>query len=911
MINLTYRLQTYFSTFLLLLFVALGSFGRAVESDTTATLTQIESSKYISRPYARIELRYPGVYRITFDDLAKADVPILENYQSLRLECDGTVVPFYLNYVDKETTSGDNYIEFVGDFARGTTTIRKPLNQANIYYLTWDNAAVAGAVYRSHRDRIPGASKNYPVRCTYTLEKDLYLSYTSLPSDLTDHYYWIMIKAAVPGMYPLWIDFPGLSMIGELPTMTLGLVGLNDIKTTDNKHLYNVFLDKQNLGQFAFKGMQRYDWTTTIPLNLAKHKHKLVIEAPEQRRSVPDSIALDWVRLTWPRILDGEQQHYFSFTDDVILTGTATRPPAIRVVGVPTNTRIYRPETSDVYLPVTANLGEIDVPLDDTTHSLYAVSSRGWLHVDSIKKYDADNSIAHVTSDTECIVIYHPRTANAARIYAEYRNINGLKTQAFDVTRIFDALNNGYISDLTLKSWLRFAYEQAPSLKYICLLGDSTNDYREIQYDERENNAEPNLNNLSILIPIHWVRNPATRHSAGYPDDNWYGAFNWPNFPDAAVGRIPANSDAEAMAYLNKVFEYETDKLTDPDKLLLISSVENEFQDLVREAGAFLADSFTTTVEMFSQNEMDNICDVLDSGVQLIYYLGHGGSFVWRFGPTDVRFQKDLFTPEHVKRLKNKGHYPIVVCSSCYVTSFDNQLSLGEEFLIEPDRGAVAVIGTPWKTSVADNHTFNMFLLKAYPDRRFKRLGDIFGQAKLNTKPRSADTVEYQTFTILGDPALELVRLHDKKTAPERKPFVPELENMQTSYTELGRLTAKDFDTRVYRNRSMITTSTITLKEVQVPADAEELMIVGRGSLEAEAFPRLNVTLEIKTNDGTRRAVTIYDHFANSMAPAAYYAPIPKEWRGRNALLRITIDNPSLRFDERVFRLAYAAFIKK
>lgn len=884
--------------------------GAPTETDTTASLPLMQSSSLFNHDYATIRLRYPGAYRLNFEELDRAGVPITQVVDSLRLENNGKSVPYFLNYENVGTTSSRNYIEFIGDLPRGEVTVRRAQNQENVYYLTWDKETTRPLdKYKVVFPKYDKADKNASIRCHTQLEKDLYLSYTSLPPEISDHYYWIMKTSAAPGMFPLWISFPQLSMIGELPTLTMSVVGLNDNRTTKTTHLFDVFLGKTQLGSMEFSGMQRYQWSTTVPLSLAKGNNKFLIESPEWRRQTPDSIALDWITLTWPRTLNADKQAYFSFTDDVILTGTATKPEAIQLFNLLPTTRVYSPDNSTVYMTGNKNDSTLDIPLQETTHTLFAVANKGWNSVDSIRMCKADTSLTNVNQDTRCIVIYHPKTAKSAEIYTDYRNHQGLKTQAYDITRIFDVLNHGFISDQVLKSWLRYAYEQAPNLQYICLMGDSTNDYREIQYDEREKGTEPDLAVHKILIPIRWVRNPATRHSAGYPDDNWYGAFHWSNMPDVAVGRIPVNNDEEAMAYLRKLIDYEEKRMSTNDKLLLISSVENEFQDLVRGAGTQLQDHFTTTVEMFSEADMNNICSVIDSGVQMVYYLGHGGSFVWRFGPTDYRHQKDLFTPAHIKRLNNKDHYPVIVCSSCYVTSFDNKLSLGESFLVEPDRGSVAVVGTPWKTSVSDSHDFNMHMFEAYPDLNYGRLGDIFMHAKRATKPISPSVIDYQTFTILGDPALQLVRKDDGITSTSDRFRMPDQEK-QPTWTELGRLVATDFDTKVYRNRSLITTSTVTLKEWAIPADATHLRMVGRGNLENESFPLLHTYLEMKTNDGTKRSISVFEGFTDSLAPAAYYAPIPKGWAGRTVLIRLNIDNASMLFDERVFKLAYVAFVK-
>ena len=217
------------------------------------------------------------------------------------------------------------------------------------------------------------------------------------------------------------------------------------------------------------------------------------------------------------------------------------------------------------------------------------------------------------------------------------------------------------------------------------------------------------------------------------------------------------------MEYLRKVIEYENGGAQKAGRLLLISSVEKSFQELVQEVNTRHGERFTTVSLLFpetntAEREVQRLRDELDSGVRMLYYVGHGGAMVWRVGPTDFKAQKDLFTPKDIRALANHGMYPIVLASSCYTTSFDGEESLGETFVMEPGKGAIAVIGTPWKATVYDGHNFNKQLIDKYFEPSTKRLGDAFLHAKQALRPANDQTVEFQDYTLLGDPCLKVVR---------------------------------------------------------------------------------------------------------------------------------------------------------
>ncbi len=74
-------------------------------------------------------------------------------------------------------------------------------------------------------------------------------------------------------------------------------------------------------------------------------------------------------------------------------------------------------------------------------------------------------------------------------------------------------------------------------------------------------------------------------------------------------------------------------------------------------------------------------------------FIGHGGRYIWRTGPLNLRKNHDLFTLDDVSHLKNGANLPMILSMTCYSAPFDNPTedSIGERFLREADRGAIAV----------------------------------------------------------------------------------------------------------------------------------------------------------------------------------------------------------------------------
>ena len=93
------------------------------------------------------------------------------------------------------------------------------------------------------------------------------------------------------------------------------------------------------------------------------------------------------------------------------------------------------------------------------------------------------------------------------------------------------------------------------------------------------------------------------------------------------------------------------------------------------------------------KNVRESLRQDLDAGNLLVHFLGHGGQYIWRVGPIG-----DLFSLDDVSALKNVGRYPMVLAMTCFSAPFDHPTedSIGERFLRESDKGAVAVFAASW-----------------------------------------------------------------------------------------------------------------------------------------------------------------------------------------------------------------------
>ena len=254
-------------------------------------------------------------------------------------------------------------------------------------------------------------------------------------------------------------------------------------------------------------------------------------------------------------------------------------------------------------------------------------------------------------------------------------------------------------------------------------------------------------------------------HSAS---DNWFASFipeenmkGADYIPDVAIGRFPVSTDEELAAMVNKTINYTTKSKVGPwkSRVLWITNSEKRFQNSSNKNASIIGEYGVTAKNIFPK-EMDgdnvkiqnDLSTSFNEGDLIVHFLGHGGKSIWRIGPPDLKKNRDLFTLDHISKLKNANQLPFVMSMSCYSAPFDHPFadSIGEKFIREPEVGAVAVLAASWRNS--PNSTFSRYIL----DNLFKYPENSLGQAILAAKRFYKGRTMVEMYNLLGDPALKL-----------------------------------------------------------------------------------------------------------------------------------------------------------
>ncbi len=145
-----------------------------------------------------------------------------------------------------------------------------------------------------------------------------------------------------------------------------------------------------------------------------------------------------------------------------------------------------------------------------------------------------------------------------------------------------------------------------------------------------------------------------------------------------------------------------------------------------------------------------NIVIVLNRGVGLLNYTGHGGKTSFADGVA--------FTADDARLLQNENRLPIFTAFSCQNGTFTdpNQASLAEQLLLTENGGIVAAIGTSaymqTQHSLSLTNTFYGYLLHGTATT----LGEVLADTKTAVTDNDGRETAVHTYNLLGDPALHI-----------------------------------------------------------------------------------------------------------------------------------------------------------
>jgi len=416
--------------------------------------------------------------------------------------------------------------------------------------------------------------------------------------------------------------------------------------------------------------------------------------------------------------------------------------------------------------------------------------------------------------------------AQAQRLAAYHQQRDALRTVVVTSGQVFNEFSSGSPDPVAIRDFTKMFYDRAGSdstkrPRYLLLFGDGSFDYK----DRIKNNTN--------LVPAY-ESNVSLDPLGTYTSDDFFGLLddgddingNGTYLLDIGIGRIPAADEASAKQIVDKILAYHTNTGLGPWHNELTFVADDEDNNLHLQDAEVITGAASTVAPVFNVDKIYldaykqqggaggsrypqvNIANnnKLFSGTLIWNYSGHGG---FRRLAEEVVLDQEI-----INGINNPTRLPLFITATCDVAPFDNPLvsSIGENLLLRPKTGAIALMTTTRLVFAFSNRVMNKNYLEAALQRNadgsYPSLGEAVKRAKNFTYTFSGDVINNRKFTLLGDPALTigLPKYQVKTTAVNNNPVsaIPDTLKALSSYIITGVITdqagnpAADFNGTIY-----------------------------------------------------------------------------------------------------------------
>jgi hypothetical protein len=734
----------------------------------------------------KIMVEQTGLYELSYADLAGVGLPLdVLDPRTFQMFNNGEEIAILVQgEADGSFDEGDSIL-FFGQKADTRYT------HVNVYWLTY---GAASGLRMGQRPSLEGGDSlpSYPALARYE-DNQIYISTLPL-AEGHDHWYGPSIQAAGynnPGQRTFSLPLDAVAGLGEAT-----LEGLFAGNVTGVHHL-RLYVNDQLVYEGSWSGRTLYPVNASVPqtaLRGGENSVRAVLLNDESGQAF-DMVYLDWLQLRYVRQLVARDQMLLFDVDQAgrwqyEISGFDASDVQILDVTDPANVQQITGDTPEqsyvIYLPVMlagpiavsqqTNTGNQTIRFGDdvTAPRRYLVAApSGFLSPRQITQ-DTPSDLQHVAQSADYILITHHDFQAQAQRLADYRSGQGMRTVVVDVQDIYDEFNGGLMSAEAIHDFLAYAYEHwpAPAPQYVLLLGDGTYDMRHYLPDTAPTYIPPYLAFIDTLL-------------GEVASDNRFVTLSGDdNMPDMNIGRMPANTLAEAETMISKTIAYETQPAPgdwNRNVLFVTDDLEGgggDFYALSDELADGYADPPANTIKFLpapylpakiyagrtcdqsnpavSVECKQQIVDALEGpGALILNYIGHATKTYWA--------AERLMDQAAVESLHNEGKWPITLSMSC-VDGFFQEPRIGAQSFAEANVRAQGGSVASWSATslgLANPHQLlEKGLFLALFHDRVTTLGAATTAAKrylIDHAPQETHYLEaVDAYMLFGDPALRV-----------------------------------------------------------------------------------------------------------------------------------------------------------
>lgn len=722
-----------------------------------------------------------GLYRVAYQDLLDAGVAATTldamSPATLRLLDDGLEQAIHVVDGGDGAFDPDDFLLFYGQ--RHTDYLS---DDRNIYWLTWGGANGQRMALQN------GAPTSAPLPNTVLTSVRLERNNLFNPSrpfatwmQPVDHDHWFWANVLRNTSHTITIEDVKLNTASTVrPTLEMFAVGGNWEAAN-----YKVFV-KVN-GDQAAGGLTWWGSAGTLTsMTLGAYPYAASLDYGANTLTlipqyVPgnndDSIWLDWLRLTYPWNGEYLPDAPFSNPDPGAWTYQVSKAPSSAAWILNLSNPAQPKLVTNAFIHNTgAGLYQAIWTLTTSASDRFLFTPEAQVRQPfAVELYD-NTGLLDANQQTDYLVVAHRDFIPAVQPLVDARAAQGLSVRIVDVQDIYDDFNDGSLSAEAIRDYLAYAYTsyQWPPPAYVLLVGDGATDFRGYQFAQygHANYIPPFVGAFDF-----W--------SGTTVADTAFALLQGDDvLAEMMIGRLPANSLAEAQVMVDKIVNYQP-PVSNGDwtrQTLWVADNDdlqgNDFPASIDQIITRVLPDFNLN-RIYYCNPAENgtcgsqpwiytdplaarqaIVDAVSAGQLLVNYSGHGGIGVWA--------QEWLFGNNQVPELANADKLAFTVVIACEVGDFSHYRYNGlEESLVRhPGGGTVGGFASTTSGLLAGQQALVEQFYAALMGDRVTQAGMTAALAKIRTYTDAniaADLADYTVVghSLTGDPALRLLEPND------------------------------------------------------------------------------------------------------------------------------------------------------
>lgn len=393
----------------------------------------------------------------------------------------------------------------------------------------------------------------------------------------------------------------------------------------------------------------------------------------------------------------------------------------------------------------------------------------------------------HGLTEADYLIVTHKSFISQAERLANLHRSNGLTVHVVTTEQVYNEFSSGALDAVALRTFAKMFYDRGASApetrpESYLLFGDGTFDPK---------NRVPNNNNYVVTYQVLNSEN----HISALVTDDFFGmlddteAIGPSDELDIGVGRLLISDIEMARQQVDKIEHYmkngsslystaNTNCSSDGGSSTFGDWRTKYVQIADDEEGAYFIkydvepqyDSVTANYPSMNCEKIyldayqqiataggerypevnEAINDRIDRGALIVNYVGHGGEV----GVAEER----VITVPQIQDWKNIDKLPLIVSATCEFTKYDDpdRVSAGEWASINPYGAAIALMTTTRSVFFGVNSDMGESFFQNVFQRDANYKPRTFGEIIRTTKNGVGGSNNKRSFTLIGDPALQL-----------------------------------------------------------------------------------------------------------------------------------------------------------